>query len=123
MTMDTTCVRQANEAWLRPRDHDRDAQREDVATLHAYGVFSNRHLEAITGLPEQAVASLTRKRDRTGGRLNVETLPLLVRLAEDWSNGWLNERLVQMVIERGTSRRMVAKLTGIPEHVVTRNSR
>lgn len=117
--MDTTCVKQANEAWLRPRA-DRSMQRDDVLELSRWGVFSNRHLEKITGLSEQVVAGLTEKRDHTGGRLNVESLPLLVRLADDWEGGWLNDRLVRMVVERGTSRRMVAKLTGIPESTIMR---
>lgn len=112
MTM--TCAEHATEAYLRPRSGDRRPQMDDVEALASYRVFSNRHLEAITGLDELTVASITRKTDHTGGRLNVETLPLIARLEDDWENGIRNEHLVRLIVARGTSRGMLAKLTSIP---------
>lgn len=111
----------ALEAWLRYRSpNNMQPQVEDCRALASTGLFSNRHLEAITGLPETQIARITRKTDHTGGRLAVHTLPLLMRLRGDYALGLRNERLLRIILNQGTSRATVTKLTGISRKTVVR---
>lgn len=115
--MSTECLERAKAAYLRPRVND-EAATEAVRELAEYGVFSNRNLQAITGLNEHYVATITAKASKVGGRLNPVTLPLMLQLAEDWRAGVKNEHVARTIVELGTSRGMVARLTGIPYSAV-----
>lgn len=106
----------AAEAFRRRYKADADRLAVCVA-LAEFGVFSNRHLEAITGLGWYRVSQITKKRDHSGGRLAVHTLPLMQRLRADWAEGHRNGDLLRVILAEGTSQGMVAKLCGI--HIKT----
>lgn len=115
--MTVECLERATAAYLRPRG--RDEAIEDVRALAAYGVFSNKNLQAITGLNEHFVATFTEKQSNVGGRLNPVTLPLMLQLHQDWSAGVRNEHVAREIVKLGTSRGMLSRLTGIPYGAVT----
>jgi hypothetical protein len=118
-TEEMTCLQAAAEVYLghAPEREDRMAAARRLAE---YGVLSNRNLEAICGLPWYAVAEVTGKTDRTGGRLAPHTLPLMVTLAAQWGDGIRNRRLLKVILDEGTSQGMVSRLTGIPVKAVER---
>lgn len=118
-----TCLEQATEAYLRPRGRDRQQQMDDCVALAEWRLLSNRHLSAITGLPEATVAAISKKSDHSGGRLNVTTLPLLLAVERDWAKGYENAWLMRQVVDQGTSMGMLATITGIPFNDVRRNVR
>lgn len=112
----TAPIEQALVAWRRVRDeNDRQPQVDDAIALGETGVFSNRNISHITGLSPEFVAELTRKKDKSGGRLNPEALPYIYDLylaklrsgVVDWSK-------VLVTLDQGVSVRVLAKLTGIP---------
>lgn len=116
---DRTCLEAAVEAWLRPRG-DREEQMDDLHRLAAYGVFSNRQLEAITELDWRIVKRVSTKMDRTGGRLVLSTLPLMVWLQADYERGIRNKRVLRLILDAGTSQRTVSRLTGIHLRAIER---
>lgn len=116
--MSTECLERANAAYLRPRRGKDETAIETVRELAGYGVFSNKNLQAITGLNEHFVGTITEKTSAVGGRLNPVTLPLMLQLAEDWRAGVKNDHVARTIVELGTSRGMVARLTGIPYSAV-----
>lgn len=115
------CLDAAAEAWLAHYDDD-EQRLAAVQRLAEFGVLSNRNLEVIIGLSWFMVAKVSTKRDHTGGRLAPHTLPLMIRLREDWASGIRNARLCRTIIAEGTSRGMVARLTGIPIKAVEKMS-
>jgi hypothetical protein len=115
-----TCLEQATEAYLRPRGGDRQRQLDDCVELAEWKLLSNRHLSAITGLPEATVAAISKKSDHSGGRLNVTTLPLLLAIEQDWKRGHENGWLMRQVVEQGTSMGMLSLITGISFNDVRR---
>lgn len=114
-------LEEAIEAWIahRPRGNQQP-QVEACQRLAQHGVFSNAQLAAITGLSKDRVGTITRKRDHTGGRLAVHTMPLMLRLQVDYANGVRNERLLKTILSQGTSQRTVARLTGIHVKAIER---
>lgn len=119
MTEEQTCLEAAMEAWLRPRT-ERGERMADLERLAAYGVFSNRQLSDITDLDWRVVKQVSPKTDRTGGRLVLSTMPLMVWLQADYQRGVRNKRVLRLILEQGTSTRTVARLTGIHLRAVER---
>jgi hypothetical protein len=114
-----TCLEAAAEVWLGHAE-SREDRRAACERLAEFGVLSNRNLEAICGLPWYAVAEITGKRDRTGGRLEPATLPLMVTFAEQWEAGRRNRRLLVAILNQGTSQGMVSRLCNVPVKAVER---
>lgn len=109
-----TCLDRATEAYLRHRGDDRSIRMRECAVLAEYEVFSNRALEAITGLPENVVRGITQKTTHTGGRLAPPTLPLIRHFRDDARDGVLNQHVLRDIVALGTSAGMVARLAEVP---------
>lgn len=123
-----TPLEQAVAAWTRDPHADemirRQWQFDDARALGECGVFSNRNIALITGLAHTTVADLTGKATRTGGRLNPESLPMLLDAAQHWLRYHaVDVQSVQVAIDLGTSIGMVEKLAGIPHSTLQRRLR
>lgn len=103
----------------RPRDPDdtRSSQQiADAKALAATGLFSIQNIVDITGLPRYYAYSLIEKHDKSGGRLNPETLSIIYDLwYERQHRQPIDRGKVKLVVGQGTSQHMLAKLTGIPQ--------
>jgi hypothetical protein len=113
-----TPLEQATVAWSRSEPDEilrRQIRFDDARSLGEYHVFSNRNIALIVGLDPAVVGKITGKTDRTGGKLNPETLPLLL----DAAKAWAYDRTILVsnltaVVKLGTSWGMACRLTGIP---------
>lgn len=111
-------LRALNEAiWLRDNHHR--MEKEDlfrhVEDIGEYGIFSARQISAIVRnkLSHQTVAKICAKKDRTGGRLNIESLEDIRECFYARTKKHTDYSLVRNIIKRGTSQGMLAKLSGI----------
>lgn len=117
-------------AWNNQnRTDDRtDEQRRDVAEVDALalgqaGMFSNNQIAAITGLSLKRVCALNPKTDKSGGRFNPQTLPLLLELWVEYEDGGMGRQLGQLVktiVDSGTSVGTASRLTFIPPTTLSR---
>ena len=100
--------------WLaRGSMHPEDVL-EEVATL-TDPVFSARMLVKVTGLPMSRVLAAMGKTAKTGGRLNPETLPDIVKCRE-----FFDPALVKSIVKRGTAQTLLARLLGVNQSKVSR---
>jgi hypothetical protein len=122
----TKALEQALAAWnnnQRPKRSDLEVK--DVATVDAIGLgqagmFSNRHIAAITGLSVDLVCDIVKKSDKTGGRFNPESLPLIFDLWLEYVDGGTNPQLISTIVNSGTSVGFLARLTDIPATSLSR---
>lgn len=99
--------------------HERDEQRVAVADLGATGIFSNRVIGRIVGLDAESVCEITGKTDKTGGRLNPESLPMLYDAWLLWQrDSVIDIANIRIAFKLGTSWGMIAKLVGLPKSTV-----
>lgn len=85
-------------------------QRLSFAHKLAAEGFSVRQIVELTRLGVYDIQqSVDFKKERTGGRLNVNSVPLLVRFVQGGSEDW---SLVAQAYELGTSAVMIARLLG-----------
>lgn len=82
-------------------------------------VFSARMMVKVTGLPMKAVLGAMGKTEKTGGRLNPETLPVILKLRD---YGYVKEDVVWCLTE-GTSQNLLSRLTGISQSRISRTWR
>lgn len=111
-------VKQAHAIYRRREALKSDGMAEAIATLAAHGLWSRRQIMAITGAGEYRVRLAVGKVDRTGGRFNPDTLDLLLELFEIQDQNEQNPHLIALIIDMGTSARMLSRLSGIPESTV-----
>jgi hypothetical protein len=128
MNQDSLMLRALNEAiWLRDNSArlDKDNLFRIVEDLGEYGVFSARQISALTHkkISHQTAARLCAKTDRTGGRLNIETLEDVRECFYSRIKGKTNYDLVRKVVSSGTSQGMLAKLSGINQARISKNVR
>lgn len=114
-----------NEAiWLRDNVEQISIEeiRESIQRIAEYGVFSNRQLQAISNgkVSHQAIAKITGKTDKSGGNLNPGTLELLRRVLLSRATSASDFEMIAEAIDQGTSQRMVAKLTGVSQSMISK---
>lgn len=124
MSTPTTPLEQALNAWNATQNGRDEVERHQIQLDRAYeladwGIFSNWNIANITGLNIESVAAITGKKDKTGGRLNPESLSLILDLwiehnrhhrRRDYA---IDRRTLVAAVNLGTSCAMIAKLTGI----------
>lgn len=111
-------VKQAHAIYRRREALKMEGLAEAVDTLAGHGLWSRRQIMAITGGTEHAVRSTFTKGDHTGGRFNPDTLDLLLELFELQDMNEQNPHLIAYIVDKGTSVRMLSRLSGIPESTI-----
>ncbi len=107
------------QAWwlLQHRDdYSREERINNAIALHEWGVFAKRQIAEIVGLNRELVRRLLHKPERTGRRLNVETIPLLLAIKFSDKEEWPD--LLRIAIDRGTSVGMCALLLDVSESAI-----
>lgn len=121
--MNTTLLEQASWLYERRAEHDRQQRFDAVAVLGEWGVFSSRHLQALTGVVHSTTLKLSPKTAKTGGKFDPECLRPLLNLAQARAREEvIPPEAVQEALAAGggTSPGMASKLTGIPESWIRR---
>ena len=125
MDKDILILRAVNEAiWLR--DHassiDRAKLFEVVEDIGEYNIFSARQLSSFTKnlISHQTAARLCKKTERTGGKLNPNSLEDIKQCFHDRINNTIDYRLISQILADGTSQGMIEKLTGISQTKISR---
>lgn len=80
--MNLPAIRHARYIYEHKVTLTRDELLLEAVALAEWGLFSARHIAAITGLRRASISPLIGKVDRTGGRFNPSALRLLQRLAQ-----------------------------------------
>lgn len=107
-------LEQALAAHGRPAETEREVLLEDARALASHGIFSQRHIWQITGLPQWVVEKEIEKSSKEGGRFNPEMLPLIYDFWAGYRQSGLKDtRLLRTVLDQGVSLGFLAKLTGI----------
>jgi hypothetical protein len=111
-------LEQARDAFMRGGTADRQTRYDDAAALGEWRIFSNAQISHFTRVDPHAVAKLTGKKDRTGGRLPGEALPYLIRYMRAKNRSELDWTELRGALNVGASTRMVARMTGVPQSTV-----
>lgn len=82
--------------------------------LGQHGVFSLNQIAAILGTSTSVIHEEVTKTDRTGGRLNPDTLGLIRDLLEQERIGQPYGFFAAEILRAGTSPLVLERLTGIP---------
>ena len=104
----------------RVKHMGRDERISAAWELASYEVFSSRQLGAILDIDWWTARTKNEKTGRTGGAFNADSLADLRDAAEAYERGEVDPVQVARILDAGTSRRMVTRLTGIPESTVQR---
>lgn len=118
-----TAIEQAAWVYEHRGEYDKQGSFDAVAALGEWGVFSSRHLQAITGVGHTTALRLAPKTARTGGAFSPDCLAPLLDIAQRRARGEAVEpEEVRDALSAGgrTSPGMAAKLTGIPESWIRR---
>ena len=82
-------------------------------------MFSSRQIAAIVGLDWWVAHRKNAKKDGTGGRLSPETLLDVQAVARAREAGEeIDVLTVRRILDAGTSRRMLSRLSGVPETTI-----
>jgi hypothetical protein len=96
-----------------------------ITELDILGEFSIRQLSNIAN--NKISASTLRRylieKPRLGGRLNTGSLRELFELFKECELGLVDYRVVKRIMNAGTSQNVVARLTGISQSSISRNTR
>lgn len=122
---DAQKLRAINEAiWLRNNAHrlGREELFHIVEDIGEYGIYSARQIAKMTNnkISHQTVAKLCNKTDKTGGKLNIDSLEDIKECLYGKVNGKVNYSIVRSVIADGTSQGMLEKLSGISQSKISR---
>jgi hypothetical protein len=128
MDNDSILLRALNEAiWLCKNSEriERETLFRVVEDIGEYGIFSARQVASMTNgrISHQTAAKLCAKSDRTGGKLNVQSLEDIRECLYSRIRGRTDYDVVRKVISNGTSQGMLAKLSGINQARISRNVR
>jgi hypothetical protein len=93
-----------------------------IIELGNYRVFSSRQISAVIGnkASHTTISSITGKKDKTGGKLNVASLEVLRNILYSRSGGETNYGLITKALQEGTSQGMISKLTGVSQSSISR---
>lgn len=96
-----------------------------ITEIDTLGEFSVRQLSNICN--NKISASTLRRylveKPRNGGRLNTGSLRELLDLFKECELGVVDYRVVKRIMNAGTSQNVVARLTGISQSSISRNTR
>jgi len=96
-----------------------------ITEIDTLGEFSIRQLSNICN--NKISASTLRRylieKPRNGGRLNTGSLRELLDLLKESELGVVDYRVVKRIMNAGTSQNVVARLTGISQSSISRNTR
>jgi hypothetical protein len=96
-----------------------------ITEIDTLGEFSVRQLSNICN--NKISASTLRRylveKPRNGGRLNTGSLRELLDLLKECELGIVDYRVVKRIMNAGTSQNVVARLTGISQSSISRNTR
>jgi hypothetical protein len=113
--------------WLKERSAT--LNKEEVffyiTELDALGEFSVKQLSKIANNKISAT-SLYRylvDKPRRGGRLNTDSLRDLFDLFRESELGVVDYRVIKRIMNTGTSQNVIARLTGISQSSISRNTR
>jgi hypothetical protein len=110
--------------WLRDRSHQMDNEEliKNIKELAAYSVFSSRQISSIIShkISHSVISKIIKKKDKTGGNLNVATLEILRSILYSRSDGKPDYQLISQALEKGTSQGMISRLTGISQSSISR---
>lgn len=115
-----TALEQAHYTWERREYLDEQGRLDAAIALAEWGVFSARQISAITGVHWWKAAEKSAKTDRTGGRLNPETLPDLMALSQARARGEMAPDAARRILEGGTTATVASRLTNVPETTLKR---
>jgi hypothetical protein len=110
--------------WVR--DNVNDMKDWDVlkavSDLGKYKIFSSRQISAITNnrVSHTTVSSIIKKKNKTGGNLNVGTLEILRNVLYSRADGKTDYGLISEALQGGTSQGMISKLTGVSQSSISR---
>jgi hypothetical protein len=96
-----------------------------ITELDTLGEFSIKQLSNIANNKISA-SSLYRylvKKPRKGGRLNTGSLKDLFELFKEAELGVVDYRVVKRIMNAGTSQNVIARLTGISQSSISKNTR
>lgn len=111
--------------WIR--DHSGTATKESllasILELSSYDLFSNRQLAKIcrNRISYPTIRKYTLKNNKSGGRINPNSLEEIRDILYARHNGVNNYNLIKIVLEDGTSQGMISKLTGVPQSSISKN--
>jgi hypothetical protein len=108
-------LEEAISTYERRGNLDRQQRFDAAVSLGEWGVYSASQIATIVDLPKAIVAKVIGKKDRTGGRLTIESLEPLLRLAQLNARGEVDVMATKAALDAGASRRMASKLTGWSE--------
>lgn len=96
-----------------------------ITEIDEAGQFSIRQLSSIANNKISA-STLSRHlvtKPRIGGRLNTGSLRGLFDLFRSWELGVVDYRVVKRMLKEGNSQNVIARLTGISQSAISRNTR
>lgn len=110
--------------WLR-NNAQKISKQELIAItqeIGEYQIYSARQIAKIVNnkLSHQTIAKLCNKTQRTGGRLNVLDLENIKECFHDRINKTVDDSLVRLICENGTSQGVLSKLTGISQTKISK---
>jgi hypothetical protein len=113
--------------WLKDNSPELDKNEVwfYITELDDLGEFSIRQLSDI-GNKKVSSSSLYRHladKPRKGGRLNTDSLRDIFELFRECELGIVDYRVIKRIMNAGTSQNVIARLTGISQSSISRNTR
>ena len=99
---------------------DKQRQIDSVRALAEWGLFSNQHIAAFTGMRIGDVSEWTGKTDATGGRLRPEALGPVAKYLQALYRGETEPQLAAEAVDAGVSIGMLSKLSAVPASTLIR---
>lgn len=114
-----------NEAiWIRDNAQKIDKQSlfDAIASIGEHNIYSSRQIASFTNgaLDHSSVSKIIKKKNKTGGNLNVHSLEELREVFYSRERKRTNYKLIAKIIQDGTSQGMVEKLTGVKQSTISR---
>jgi hypothetical protein len=110
--------------WLRDKSEGmgQDELINNIVQLSAFSVFSSRQIASVVShrASHSLISKIIKKKDKTGGNLNVDTLEVLRAILYSRSDGKADYELISEALEKGTSQGMISRLTGISQSSISR---
>lgn len=98
----------------------RETLTNEARSLAEWGLFSNAHISAITGLRIGIVNGITGKTDHTGGRFHPDALENVAEIIRQEIRSERDPVLVAATLEMGVSSHFLARMTGLPQRTLAR---
>jgi hypothetical protein len=113
--------------WLRDNSESVTKTKafELVRELDEFGAFSVRQINNIIGgkISNTTLCKYLVVKDRTGGRLNPNSLEDILQCLSDKENNCVDYRIVKRILLAGTSQNTLSRLTGINQSLISKKAR